>query len=86
MGSTFPLSLCLLTFSFLVSGFPARYSPTIKPVTNDGPGESLCKALAVLQAALVGPGHSTGTGICSVQPHWEKLRFNNITIPLKILK
>ena len=66
MGSTFALSLCLLTFSFLVSGFPARYSPTIKPVTNDGPGESLCKALAVLQAALVGPGHSTGTGICIV--------------------
>jgi len=61
MGSIFPLSLCLLALSFLVSGFSARYSPTIKPVTSDGPGESLCKALSVLQAAVVGRGQSTGT-------------------------
>ena len=66
MGSTFPLSLCLLTLSFLVPGFPARHSPTIKPDNSDGPGDSLCKAFSVLQAA-VGRGPSTGTGMCSVQ-------------------
>jgi len=58
MGSTFHLSLCLLTLFFLVPGFPARHSPTIKPDNSDGPGDSLCKAFSVLQAA-VGRGLST---------------------------